>query len=299
MKKTIFLLISTYTYAFYAPIHTRNPTIKILGNTPTTISKTSVKLNPNDIDFQSNFKAALLVNSAGYLLLQNPPQNSLTPDGLLHASVLGIGIWTFLGWEGFFICVSYLIFGSLVTKIGFKEKEALGIAEKRGGRRGPENVWGSAATGMLCAIMTYVVKDNPNAIEMIAALKIAYVASLTTKLSDTFQSEIGKVYGKTTVLITNLERVEPGTEGAISLEGYAAGIIGSIILTSTANNVGFIDNWEDSTICLVAPLIATTIESYIGATSQNKVDWLSNELVNFINTLVGATLGIGGYYLVH
>ena len=50
--------------------------------------------------------------------------------------------------------VIYLLFGSLVTKIGFKFKKAQGIAEKRDGRRGPENVWGSAATGLFLAIMT-------------------------------------------------------------------------------------------------------------------------------------------------
>ena len=31
-------------------------------------------------------------------------------------------------------------------------------------------------------------------------------------------------------LITTLERVPPGTEGAISLEGYLAGIGGSILM---------------------------------------------------------------------
>lgn len=40
------------------------------------------------------------------------------------------------------VCVLYLFLGQLVTKVGFDEKEALGIAEGRGGRRGPENVWG-------------------------------------------------------------------------------------------------------------------------------------------------------------
>lgn len=36
--------------------------------------------------------------------------------------------------------------GSAVTKIKMKEKEEAGIAEKRGGARGPENVWGSAGS---------------------------------------------------------------------------------------------------------------------------------------------------------
>ena len=42
--------------------------------------------------------------------------------------------------------------GSAATKIKQKQKEAQGIAEGRGGARGPENVWGSAATAAMCAL---------------------------------------------------------------------------------------------------------------------------------------------------
>lgn len=48
----------------------------------------------------------------------------------------------------------YLLAGSRVTKVRMSEKAKLGISEGRGGRRGPENVWGSAATGALCALAT-------------------------------------------------------------------------------------------------------------------------------------------------
>jgi len=41
---------------------------------------------------------------------------------------------------------AYFVLGSAVTKIKMKEKEEAGIAEKRGGARGPENVWGSAGS---------------------------------------------------------------------------------------------------------------------------------------------------------
>ena len=36
---------------------------------------------------------------------------------------------------------------------------------------------------------------------------IGFATSLATKLSDTFASEIGKAYGKTTFLITTMEKV--------------------------------------------------------------------------------------------
>ena len=60
---------------------------------------------------------------------------------------------------------------------------------------------------MICAMLTYFIPDYAE------VLKVGFVASLATKLSDTFGSEIGKAFGKTTYLITTLALVPKGTEG--------------------------------------------------------------------------------------
>lgn len=124
---------------------------------------------------------------------------------------------------------------------------------------------------------------------------LGYVASLATKLSDTFASEIGKAYGKTTFLITTLERVEPGTEGAVSAEGTAASVLGGLLLTLFGWKLGFIDT-KAIPISVVAAFIATNIESVLGATIQGKknLEWITNEVVNFLNTLIGAAIAIAG-----
>ena len=122
---------------------------------------------------------------------------------------------------------------------------------------------------------------------------LGYVASLATKLSDTFASEIGKAYGKTTFLITTLERVEPGTEGAISAEGTAASVVGGSLLTLYGYAVGLISA-KAIPISIIAAFIATNIESVLGATLQDKknLEWITNDVVNFINTLIGATIAV-------
>jgi uncharacterized protein (TIGR00297 family) len=96
----------------------------------------------------------------------------------------------------------------------------------------------------------------------------------------------GKAYGRTTYLITTLQPVPRGTEGAVSLEGTIAGVIGSLLLSVLDWVLGMIPAIGIG-ICLVAAFVATNIESLIGATLQEKIDWLSNELVNFINTAIG------------
>jgi uncharacterized protein (TIGR00297 family) len=217
----------------------------------------------------------------------------LTPSGLFHAWILGIMIWGTLGWRGYAVIVFYFIAGSAVTRVGIAEKEAAGIAEKRSGARGPENVWGSALVGTLCGLGTIFADEGLHPL-----LVLGYLASLSTKLSDTSASEIGKAYGTHTFLITTLKPVPRGTEGAVSLEGTLAGIVGSVIIASVGWAVGLISPLEIA-ICAVAAFIATNSESLIGATLQHRFDWLTNELVNVINTLIGAITAMGiGWLLI-
>ncbi len=226
----------------------------------------------------------LVLNSGLASMGAASEQKILTPSGLVHAWALGVVLWGSLGWRGWSTCVLYLICGSAVTKVKKAKKEALGIAEGRGGMRGPENVWGSAATAALCALAS--VRWPAQA----ALLRIGFVAALVSKLSDTCQSEIGKAYGKTTYLITTLKLVPAGTEGAVSAEGTAAGIAGSVVLSAYAVACGLV---APSALlpCVLAAIIATTAESVIGASAQDRFALLTNEVVNFIMTVVGAAAG--------
>lgn len=214
------------------------------------------------------------------------PKKLLTPAGLFHAWVLGVLIWGTLGWQGYVVVMFYFLVGSGVTRIGMAQKEAEGIAEKRSGARGPENVWGSALTGALCALGTLFVGSFYREL-----LQLAYVASFSTKLADTTASEVGKAYGKRTFLITTLQPVARGTEGAVSLEGTLAGIVASAAIALVGWGVGLI-NLTAVMLCIVSAFIATNLESVIGATLQSRFDWMTNEVVNMINTLIGAIAAV-------
>ncbi len=229
---------------------------------------------------------AIFLNSFLIAIAWILPKKLLTPWGYINAWLLGVLVWGTLGWQGYAVVMFYFLVGSAVTKIGMAEKEAAGIAEKRSGMRGPENVWGSALTATICALITIFVDSTIKEI-----LILGYVASFATKLSDTTASEVGKAYGKSTFLITSFKSVPRGTEGAISLEGTIAGLIASIAIAIVGYLVGMI-NPIGVIYCILSAFVATNIESLIGATLQEKWQFLTNELVNFINTTIGAIIAM-------
>ncbi len=251
------------------------------------------RLSPELLDVFAPWLFALGVNGLLLLLAWFAPKKLLTPAGLLHAGILGVILWGSLGWRGYLLMLVYFGVGSAVTRIGMAQKEAAGIAEKRSGARGPENVWGSALVAAVCALSIYLINsfEETWVQPVTELLLLGYVASISTKLSDTCASEVGKAYGKRTFLITTLQPVERGTEGAVSLEGTLAGILGSAILASTGWALGLIYP-IDIAICMGAAFVATNLESVIGATLQAKFDWLTNEVVNVINTLIGAVTAV-------
>jgi uncharacterized protein (TIGR00297 family) len=242
---------------------------------------------------QVPFLQALGINVVLFATFRRKLFTALTTGGYFHAMALGTLLWMTLGWRGWSFCVLYLVMGQLVTKVKFADKARRGIAESRGGRRGPENVWGSAATSLFCAIgsvhgSSFLPRSlSPN------LFLLGYVAALSTKLADTFASEIGKAYGKTTFLITNLKRVEPGTEGAISVEGTAAAAFGGFLLSMFGYCLGFIE-LPSVVVSTFAAFFATNVESLIGATLQGRegFSFMTNEVVNFLNTLIGACVAI-------
>lgn len=135
---------------------------------------------------------------------------------------------------------------------------------------------------MLCAVAALATGQY-------SIFQAAFVASFCSKLSDTVSSEVGKGFGKTTYLISTLRRVPPGTEGAVSAEGTAAGIIAALAYAILALAVGQV-SLQGAAICTVAATIANITESYIGATSQGSMDWLTNDIVNIIQICIAALI---------
>lgn len=142
---------------------------------------------------------------------------------------------------------------------------------------------------MLCAVMSSAFPAWKK------VLVFGYVAGLASKCADTVSSEIGKAFGRRTFLITSLKPVPKGTDGAISLEGTLAGLVASGLMAFIAASLNLVPLTFQSIGTIVASaFIANIAESYIGAIFQKDSQFMnvSNELVNFLMTLIGASLSI-------
>ena len=119
---------------------------------------------------------------------------------------------------------------------------------------------------------------------------VALTAALTAGGSDTVASEIGKAFGRSTFLVTSFGRVKPGTPGAMSLEGTAAGLTAALALGATGIALGLAP--AAALLAIVAGATAgAVVESVLGATLEGP-GILNNDMLNFINTAVASVVAL-------
>jgi uncharacterized protein (TIGR00297 family) len=221
--------------------------------------------------------ANLLVAWAGYRA------RTVSVSGAVVGTIIGITIFSAVGWPGWVLLLVTFFSAAITSRMGWQRKNLLGIAEERGGRRGAGNAIANTGVAALAALLVLFAADPQSA-------GIAFVAALTAGGSDTIASEIGKAWGRRTWSITTLRRVPPGTSGAMSLEGTAAGIAGAFALAAIGIALGITPAAALLPIVIGATLGAL-LESWLGATLEGP-GILNNDMLNFINTSTAAALAV-------
>jgi uncharacterized protein (TIGR00297 family) len=208
---------------------------------------------------------------------------SVSTSGAIGGALIGIIIYAAGGPGAWALLLLAFLAASVTSRLGLTRKTLLGIAEERGGRRGAGNAvanCGVAAVAALAAIAT------PYG----SAAMLALVAALAAGGSDTVASEIGKAWGRSTFLVTSFGRVKPGTPGAMSLEGTAAGLLAALALAAIAAAFRLIAP-SMILVVVVAATAGALVESALGATLEQP-GILNNDMLNFINTAVAAAAAL-------
>jgi uncharacterized protein (TIGR00297 family) len=208
---------------------------------------------------------------------------TVTLSGAVGGALVGSVIYAGAGWRAWLLLFVTFLTASVVSRLGLQRKVMLGIAEDRGGRRGAGNAVANCGVSALAAIAAATTPDTSQAM-------LALTAALTAGGSDTVASEIGKAFGRSTFLVTNFARVKPGTPGAMSLEGTAAGLVAALALGAVGLALGLIP-----AAALLAVVVGATagamVESALGATLEGP-GILNNDMLNFINTAVAAVVAL-------
>jgi uncharacterized protein (TIGR00297 family) len=199
--------------------------------------------------------------------------------GAVAGALIGITIFISVGWQGWTLLLITFIAASIASRLGLKRKVLLGIAEEREGRRGVGNAIANTGVATIAAVLALVGTSGDLA-------RLAFAAALVAGGSDTIASEIGKAWGRRTWSVTSLASVPPGTSGAMSLEGTAAGIVGALGLGAAAVALTVVPlGWLPAIV--IAATAGSLLESWLGATLEGP-GILNNDMLNFINTSAGA-----------
>jgi uncharacterized protein (TIGR00297 family) len=209
--------------------------------------------------------------------------------GMVTGVLLGLLTIVFGGVGWFAVLIAFFGIGGLSAKYRYDEKNERGVAEDNEGARGSGNVLGNAAVA-LAAVIGFAASSGATTGTGVdpVLFRFAFTGSLAAAMSDTLSSEIGVLFGRPR-LITTLERVDPGTDGGVTWQGYLVGAVGAGIVAGVAVVIFAFDAPRLAALAVVVGGVAgMTVDSVLGATVEG--GRVGNQTVNFLGTLAGAVV---------
>ncbi len=221
-----------------------------------------------------NWVAVILLFIMGAFIYK---RKALDFFGSLVMIIMGIVIVLSAGIRWLAIIVLFLIMGLAATYYSKDYKKRLGEFE---GRRTAKNVISNGVVAFVMAAFGWHYLPFVG----------GFIGAIATATADTLGSELGIL--STPRLITNFKKVPAGTNGAISLRGTSAGIVGSAIIGLASYFLGLIpDPFMAVKISVISGTVGCFMDSILGALLENK-NIINNEHVNLLATITGAIVGI-------
>jgi uncharacterized protein (TIGR00297 family) len=207
----------------------------------------------------------------------------VTFGGAAAGFVCAVAIYLGAMLAGTAVLGAALALTALASRVRLERKVALGIAEGRGGRRGAGSVLancGVAALGGLLSAFSNTWSGEAGAAMLVTALAAG--------ASDTVASEIGKAFGARPRAFPTGRVVPPGTPGAVSIIGTAAGVAASVVIAWPAVVLWLLPA-DRIPVIVVACAAGSLIESAL-ATIFEQRGAIGNDMLNVLNTACAAGL---------
>jgi uncharacterized protein (TIGR00297 family) len=238
---------------------------------------------------------------------------SLSNSGASAAAVTGGLIFGLGGLPWAVLLLTFFISSSVLSRAFRSRKTDLSEKFSKGSQRDWGQVLANGGLGTLLVILFFLTLDG-------TLFWIAYAGAMAAVNADTWATELGVLNPHRPRRITDGQPVDPGTSGAISLYGTLATTAGAAFIGLAGAAFSLADGRFP--IILAATLggvCGSLFDSLLGATVQAiyhcpQCDketerhpihtcgtetthfrgwrWLNNDLVNFLASVVGATIAV-------
>ena len=208
----------------------------------------------------------------------------LTTRGGIAAAFVGIAVYAGSNYKGLAMLGAFFILGTLATAWRQNEKMPLKAKTDRSSARNAGQV---IANGGVAAIMGILAILFPLHADV---LKLMLAASLSAATADTLSSELGMLYGRRFFNVLNFKPEQKGLDGVISIEGVLIGLAGSCVIAIIYTGINLFN--VQFLLIIIAGTIGNLADSILGAMFERK-QYLSNDQVNFFNTLIAALFMFG------
>ena len=208
----------------------------------------------------------------------------LTKSGCIAAFLIGfiIGALGSVWWLA--LLIVFAVIGFAATLIGLSKKREKGLQEGTHGERSYKNILGVALAPAVFAVLNQIFEGHE------WEFSVAYIATIAVAAADTAASELG-VRDPRVWLITTFRRVEPGTDGGISVKGTLI----SLAAAAAVSLIGYLFIQHTLDVWVLVPIACGMIgcfaDSYIGATIET---WgYANKYVNNCSTeILGGAVAV-------
>lgn len=204
-------------------------------------------------------------------------RKSLDLLGTITMIIMGIVIIFSAGLNWLVLLIIFLILSLLATKFAKPYKRSINEYE---GQRTAKNV---ISNGLLAFLMAAF---GGYYLPFVGG----FIGAVATATADTLASEIGVLQKPR--LLTTFKEVPAGTDGAVSILGTSAAILGAGIIGLSSYFLGIVnDPILGLKIGVISGTIGCFMDSFVGDKFERK-GYLNNEHVNLIGTLTGTIIGI-------
>ncbi len=236
-------------------------------------------------------------------------------SGLISGLIVSFLLFFFGGWRWLLILLFFHFLSSGFTKYGYDYKSSVSASQVKGGARSWKNVIANSLIAVLMSLFEW-----GSASDIFIA---GFIGTISASTADTLATEIGLLSSKKPRLITNLNKeVDAGTSGGVTILGVIASIMGSILIAIVSYILG-LGTWplvKTLLVSLFSGIIGSVVDSLLGARLQRIFkcekcgkttelhhhcdsktthfsghQWIDNNIVNMLATLVGAVTGILTY----